>query len=81
MRLKKGPKGKASNPNKRIKIEKDKKTKELQKEIESLKKQVRQVKEESSEASSKLEENYVTDTEKHKRENVEKKDPVASEKN
>ena len=28
-KLKKGPKGKASNPNKRIEIEKDKKTKKL----------------------------------------------------
>ena len=69
-RLKKEPKGKASNPSKRIKIEKDKKTKELQKEIESLKKQVCQIKEEATKASSKWKEKYVVDTEKHKRENA-----------
>ena len=68
--MKKEPKGKASNPSKRIKIEKDKKTKELQKEIELLKKQVCQIKDEATKASSKWKEKYVVDTKKHKRENA-----------
>ena len=72
-KLKKESKDKDNNPSKRIKIEEDKKTKELQKEIESLKKQVRQVREEAFKASSKWEEKYVVDIGKHKRENVELK--------
>ena len=45
-KFKKGPRSKADNPSKRIKIEEDKKTKELQKEIELLKnKSVRSMKE------------------------------------
>ena len=37
-KFKKGSKGKASNPTKKMKIEEDKKTKEHQKEVETLKK-------------------------------------------
>ena len=37
-KFKKGPKGKASNQTKKMKTEEDKKTKELQKEVEALKK-------------------------------------------
>ena len=51
-KFKKGPKGKASNLTKKMKIEKDKKTKELQKKVEILKKQVRQTKNEVFEALS-----------------------------
>ena len=72
-RLKKRPKGKARNPSKRIKIEEDKKTKKLQKEIASLKKQVYQVKEDAPEASGKWEEKYVADIKKHKKGNAEMK--------
>ena len=42
-KLKRGSKSKVSNPRKKIKIEEDKKTKELQKEGEALKMQVHQV--------------------------------------
>ena len=51
-KLKKGSKGKASNPTKKIKIEEDKKIKELQKEVEALKNQVHQAKKEASKALS-----------------------------
>ena len=73
VKSKKGSKGKASNPSKKMKIDEDKETKELQKEVEPLKKQVRQVKKEAFEASSKWEEKYAVDIEKHKRENIEMK--------
>ena len=64
--LKRGPKGKVGNPSKKIKIEEDKKTKELQKEIKSLKKQVHQIRGEASKALNKWEEKYVANTEKQK---------------
>ena len=54
-KLKKGSKGKASNPTKKIKIDEGKKVKELQKDVEALKKQIHQVKKEASEASGQWE--------------------------
>ena len=51
-KLKKRPKGKVNNLSKKMKVEEDKKTKELQNEVEALKKQVRQTKKEAFEASS-----------------------------
>ena len=49
-KLKKGSNGKTSNPAKKIKINEDKKVKELQKEVEALKKHIYQVKKEKSKA-------------------------------
>ena len=49
--FKNGSKGKTSNPNKMIKIQEDKKVKELRKKVETLKKQVHQAKKEAPETS------------------------------
>ena len=70
-KLKKGLKGKASNPTKKIKIEKDKKVKELRKKVKALEKQIHQVKKKASEASSQWENKYAINTKKYKKENVE----------
>ena len=72
-KLKKRTIGKTSHPHEKAKVKESKKTKKLQKEIDTLKKQVHQTKKEGFEASRQWEKKYTEDIGRYKKERAEMK--------